>query len=249
MSAELKDKVALVTGGSRGIGRAIAVELGRRGASVVLSYMGNEAAAAETVKAIADGGGKAKAVRFDVADAAACTQAVDDLVKEQGRLDVVVNNAGITIDGLIMRYRDEDWAKTIDTNLKGCFNVCRAATRTMMKQRSGSIVNLSSVVGEMGNGGQTAYAASKAGIIGLTKSLARELAPRKVRVNAVTPGFITTDMTSHIPEEARERLLMLVPLARLGSPEEVAFAVAFLASDQASYITGEVLKVNGGMYM
>lgn len=249
MALELAEKVALVTGGSRGIGKSIATLLAQRGATVVLGYAGNEAAATETVKAITDAGGKARAVRFDVADAAACTQAVEDIFKELGRLDILVNNAGVTVDGLIMRYRDEDWDKTLNTNLKGCFNLCRAVTRPMMKQRKGSIINLSSVVGEMGNAGQTAYAASKAGILGLTKSLARELAPRNIRVNAVTPGFITTDMTSHIPEEAKERLLQLVPLSRLGNPEEVANAVAFLASDQASYITGEVLKVNGGMYM
>ena len=249
MGAELQDKVALVTGGSRGIGRSICQVLASKGAAVVLSYAGNEAAATETVKAITDAGGKAKAVRFDVADSAACTNAVEEVFKEFTRLDILVNNAGITIDGLIMRYRDEDWDKTLNTNLKGVFNLCRAVTRPMMKQRKGSIVNLSSVVGEMGNAGQTAYAASKAGILGITKSLARELAPRNIRVNAVTPGFISTDMTSHIPDEAKERLLQLVPLARLGNADEVAHAVAFLASDHASYITGEVLKVNGGMYM
>ena len=249
MGAELQDKVALVTGGSRGIGRSICQVLASKGAAVVLSDAGNEAAATETVKAITDAGGKAKAVRFDVADSAACTNAVEEVFKEFTRLDILVNNAGITIDGLIMRYRDEDWDKTLNTNLKGVFNLCRAVTRPMMKQRKGSIVNLSSVVGEMGNAGQTAYAASKAGILGITKSLARELAPRNIRVNAVTPGFISTDMTSHIPDEAKERLLQLVPLARLGNADEVAHAVAFLASDHASYITGEVLKVNGGMYM
>jgi 3-oxoacyl-[acyl-carrier protein] reductase len=249
MGAELQDKVALVTGGSRGIGRSICQVLASKGATVVLSYAGNEAAATETVKAITDAGGKAKAMRFDVADSAACTNAVEEVFKEFTRLDILVNNAGITIDGLIMRYRDEDWDKTLNTNLKGVFNLCRAVTRPMMKQRKGSIVNLSSVVGEMGNAGQTAYAASKAGILGITKSLARELAPRNIRVNAVTPGFISTDMTSHIPDEAKERLLQLVPLSRLGNADEVAHAVAFLASDHASYITGEVLKVNGGMYM
>jgi 3-oxoacyl-[acyl-carrier protein] reductase len=249
MAGELQDKVALVTGGSRGIGRSICQVLAARGATVVLSYAGNEAAATETVKAITDAGGNAKAVRFDVADSAACTNAVEEVFKEFTKLDILVNNAGITIDGLIMRYRDEDWDKTLNTNLKGVFNLCRAVTRPMMKQRKGSIVNLSSVVGEMGNAGQTAYAASKAGILGITKSLARELAPRNIRVNAVTPGFISTDMTSHIPDEAKERLLQLVPLSRLGNADEVANAVAFLASDHASYITGEVLKVNGGMYM
>jgi 3-oxoacyl-[acyl-carrier protein] reductase len=246
---DLQDKVALVTGGSRGIGKAIAVALAKEGANVVLSYAGNEAAAAETVKAITDAGGKAKAVRFDIADGKASTDAVEAIFKDYGKLDVLVNNAGVTIDGLIMRYRDEDWDKTINTNLKGTFNLCRAVCRPMMKQRKGSIINLASVVGEMGNAGQTAYAASKAGIVGMTKALARELAPRNIRVNAVTPGFIATDMTSHIPEDAKERLMQLIPLSRLGNAEEVAHAVAFLASDKSSYITGEVLKVNGGMYM
>ncbi len=246
---DFKDKVALVTGGSRGIGRAICVELGRRGASVVLSYAGNEAAAQETVKAIADLGGKAKAVRFDVADTQACSKAVEEIVKEQGHLDVLVNNAGVAIDGLVMRFKDEDWDKTIDTNLKGAFALIRAAARPMMKQKGGAIVNVSSVVGETGNGGQAAYAASKAGLLGLTKAVARELASRNIRVNAVTPGFIATDMTAGIPQEMREKLVDSIPLARLGSGEEIAKAVAFLASDAASYVTGEVLKVNGGMYM
>ena len=247
--SDLKDKVALVTGGSRGIGRAISVELARRGATVVLSYQGNEAAAAETVKTIVDAGGKAKAIRFDVSDSAACTAAVEELVKEFTRLDILVNNAGIAVDGLIMRFRDEDWAKTIDTNLKGAFCLIRAASRPMMKQRIGAIINMTSIIGEMGNGGQSAYAASKAGLIGLTKALAKELAPRNIRVNAVSPGFITTDMTAHIPEEMQKKMLAVTPLARLGTAEEVAKAVAFLASTDASYITGEVLKVNGGMYM
>lgn len=246
---DFSGKVALVTGGSRGIGRAIAVELGRRGASVVLSYAGNEAAAAETVKAIVDAGGKAKAVRFDVADSEACSKAVDEVVKEQGRLDVLVNNAGVAIDGLLMRFKDEDWDKTLDTNLKGAFALMRAVSRPMMKQKGGAIVNLSSVVGEMGNAGQAAYAASKAGLIGLTKSVARELASRNIRVNCVTPGFITTDMTAGLNAELKEKMAAAIPLSRIGNAEEVAAAVAFLASDAASYITGEVLKVNGGMYM
>jgi 3-oxoacyl-[acyl-carrier protein] reductase len=247
--SDFKDKVVLVTGGSRGIGRACAVAFAKRGATVVINYAGNEAAATETVKQVTDAGGKGKAVRFDVCDPEACTKAVDELFKELGRLDVLVNNAGITVDGLIMRYADEDYDKTLDTNLKGSFNLIRAVSRPMMKQRSGAIVNMTSIVGEMGNAGQSAYAASKAGLIGLTKSMAKELASRNIRVNAVSPGFIDTDMTQHIPEEARKMMLQVTPLARLGKAEEVAAATVFLASSDASYITGEILKVNGGMYM
>ena len=239
-------KVVMVTGGSRGIGRACAVAFAKAGATVVLSYAGNEAAAEEAVRLA---GSKAKAVKFDVRDTAACTKAIEDVVAEHGRLDVLVNNAGVAVDGLSMRVRDEDWDLQLDTNLKGAFALARAAARPMMKQRSGAIVNLVSVVGEMGNAGQVAYAASKAGLVGLTKALARELASRHIRVNAVSPGFIETDMTSKVPAEMRTRLLDSIPLARLGTADEVAQSVLFLASDAASYTTGEVLKVNGGMYM
>jgi 3-oxoacyl-[acyl-carrier protein] reductase len=246
---DFENKVALVTGGSRGIGRAIAQELAGRGAHVVITYAGNEAAATETVRLITDAGGQARATKFDVSDSAACSAAVDEVIKTLGRLDVLVNNAGVAIDGLIMRFKDEDWDTTLDTNLKGAFSLMRAVSRPMMKQRGGAIVNVSSIVGEMGNGGQAAYAASKAGLIGLTKSIAKELASRGIRVNAVTPGFITTDMTNALTDELKAKMAEAIPLARIGNPEEVAKAVAFLASDQASYITGEVLKVNGGMYM
>jgi 3-oxoacyl-[acyl-carrier protein] reductase len=242
---DFENKVALVTGGSRGIGRAIAQELGGRGANVVITYAGNEAAATETVRLIADAGGTARAMKFDVSDSAACSAAVDEVIKTLGRLDVLVNNAGVAIDGLIMRFKDQDW----DTTLKGAFCLIRAVSRPMMKQRGGAIVNVSSIVGEMGNGGQAAYAASKAGLIGLTKSIAKELASRGIRVNAVTPGFITTDMTNTLTDELKAKMAEAIPLSRIGNPEEVAKAVAFLASEQASYITGEVLKVNGGMYM
>jgi 3-oxoacyl-[acyl-carrier protein] reductase len=245
-----KDKVVLVTGGSRGIGRACAVAFAKAGAAlVVINYAGNEAAAQESVKLVQEAGAKAEAVKFDVADTAACAAAVDSIVKTHGRLDVLVNNAGVAVDGLVMRMKDEDWDKQLDTNLKGAFALIRAASRPMMKQRGGAIVNLTSIVGESGNGGQSAYSASKAGLIGLTKSVAKELASRNIRVNAVSPGFIGTDMTAGINDEMRKKMLENIPLARLGSPEEVANAVVFLASDAATYITGEVLKVNGGMYM
>jgi len=243
-------KAALVTGGSRGIGRAIAVALARGKAKVALNYAGNEAAAQEAA-ALCEKAGAAqvKLLKFDVADPAACAKAVEEVVGAFGALHVLVNNAGIAVDQLVMRLKDEDWRRQIDVNLTGAFNLIRAATKPMMKQRGGSIVNLTSVVGEMGNAGQAAYAATKAGLIGLTKSVARELASRNIRVNAVAPGFIDTDMTAGLPEAARTRMLEAIPLARLGTAEEVATAVAFLASDLASYVTGEVIRVNGGMYM
>jgi 3-oxoacyl-[acyl-carrier protein] reductase len=248
--SSFKDKVVLVTGGSRGIGRACAVAFAKAGAStVVISYAGNEAAAQEAVGLIQAAGAKAEALKFDVSDTAACASTVEQLIKTHGRLDVLVNNAGVAVDGLVMRVKDEDWDKQMDTNLKGAFALIRAASRPMMKQRSGAIVNLTSIVGESGNGGQAAYSASKAGLIGLTKSVAKELASRNIRVNAVSPGFIGTDMTAHLSDELRQKMVETIPLARLGSPEEVANAVVFLASDSAAYITGEVLKVNGGMYM
>ncbi len=243
-------KAALVTGGSRGIGRAIAVALARGKARLALNYAGNEAAAQEAAALCQQAGAEqVRLVKFDVADPAACTAAVEEVVSGMGGLHVLVNNAGIAIDQLVLRLKDEDWQRQLDVNLSGTFRLIRAAAKPMMKQRGGSIVNLTSVVGEMGNAGQAAYAATKAGLIGLTKSVARELASRNIRVNAVAPGFIDTDMTSGLPEAARTRMLETIPLARLGSAEEVANVVAFLASDQASYVTGEVVRVNGGMYM
>jgi 3-oxoacyl-[acyl-carrier protein] reductase len=247
---DFKGKTALVTGASRGIGRAIALALARGGANVALNYAGNEAAAAEALRLVQEAGApKAKLYKFDVADPAACAAAVEAVVAELGSLDVLVNNAGIAIDQLVMRLKDDDWNRTLSVNLTGNFNLIRAAARPMMKARRGAIVNVTSVIGEMGNAGQAAYAAAKAGQIGLTKSVARELASRNIRVNAVAPGYVETDMTSGLPEAAKTKMMELIPLARLGAAEDVANAVAFLASDQASYVTGEVLRVNGGMYM
>jgi 3-oxoacyl-[acyl-carrier protein] reductase len=243
-------KTALVTGASRGIGRAIAVTLAQGHASVALNYAGNDAAAKEALDLCEQAGsGRCKLYKFDVADPAACQKAVDEIVAELGGLHVLVNNAGIAVDQLVMRLKDEDWRRQLDVNLTGAFNLTRAATRPMMKQKGGAMVNLTSVVGEMGNAGQAAYAATKAGLIGLTKSVARELASRNVRVNAVAPGFIDTDMTAALPEAARQKLMEMIPLARLGTAQDVADCVAWLASDKAAYVTGEVVRVNGGMYM
>ena len=238
--ASLEGKTALVTGGSRGIGRAIAVELARAGASVVVGYRSG-ADEAETVAAKIGG----RAVQADVSK--------DDearrLVEEAGDLDVLVNNAGITRDGLLMRMPDDDWNAVLETNLGGVFHTCRAASRGMLKRRGGSIVNVSSVVGVHGNPGQTNYAAAKAGIIGFTKSLARELGNRGVRANVVAPGYVSTRLTEELPDELKELMLQNTPLGRFGSPEDVAGAVRFLSSDEASFITGEVLLVDGGLGM
>jgi len=247
---DFQGKVALVTGASRGIGRAVAVTLAKGGASVALNYAGNEAAAAEALKLVQEAGApRAQLFKFDVADPAACAAAVEEIVGAWGGLHVLVNNAGIALDQLVMRIKDEDWSRQLQVNLTGAFNLTRAVARPMMKQKGGAIVNLTSVVGEMGNAGQAAYAATKAGLIGLTKAVARELASRGVRVNAVAPGYVDTDMTHALPEAARTKLQEMIPLARIGSAQDVADAVAFLASDRASYVTGEVLRVNGGMYM
>ena len=244
-----KDKTAVVTGGSRGIGRAIAIELARGGANVVICYAGNEKAANETVAACWELGAKALAVRCDVADAAQVQNLMDAAVKEFGTIHILVNNAGITRDNLLMRMSEADFDAVLDANLKGAFLCMKAVYRTMMRQRYGRIVSISSVVGLRGNAGQMNYAASKAGIIGLTKSMAKELASRGVTANAVAPGFIETDMTAALPENAKSAMLATIPAARLGQAEDVARAVAFLASEEAGYITGQVLAVDGGMAM
>lgn len=242
-------KTAVVTGGSRGIGRAICLELAGQGANIVLCYAGNESSAAETTAACEQLGVKALALRCNVADAGEMKAMMDTALAEFGRIDILVNNAGITRDGLLMMMKEEDFDAVLDTNLKGAFLCMKAATRTMMKQRYGRIVNLSSVVGLRGNAGQVNYAASKAGVIGMTKSAAKELASRGITVNAVAPGFIDTDMTASLPENARTALLSSIPVGRLGAAEEVAKAVAFLASDDAAYVTGQVLAIDGGMSM
>ena len=244
---ELKGKAALVTGGSRGIGRAVCLELARRGACVAVNYAGNAAAAEETVEACKAMGVDAFSVQADVADAAACDAMVKEVLSRFGRLDILVNNAGITRDGLMPMLKDADWDAVLDANLKGAFHCMRAAYRPMMKQKYGRVVNLSSIVGLRGNAGQANYAASKAGLIGLTKSMAKELAGRNVTVNAVAPGFIDTDMTAALPEKARESMLASIPMGRLGQGEDVAKAVAFFAGDGAGYVTGQVLCVDGGM--
>jgi 3-oxoacyl-[acyl-carrier protein] reductase len=236
----LQGKRALVTGGSRGIGRAVALELGRAGADVVVGYR-SEADQAEAVASEVGG----RAVQADVSDA----EQAKALVEGAGEIDVLVNNAGTTRDGVLARMLDEDWRTVLETNLSGTFYTCRAAARGMMKRRAGAIVNISSIVGVHGNWGQTNYAASKAGIIGFTKSLARELGSRGVRANVVAPGYVTTALTDAIPEDARGTMLSNTPLGRLGDPENVAAAVRFLVSDEASFITGEVLLVDGGLGM
>jgi 3-oxoacyl-[acyl-carrier protein] reductase len=246
---ELRDSVVLVTGGSRGIGRACCLAFAARGAKVALNYASNQAAAEETARAIAAAGGEARLLRFDVSDRAAGEAAVAEVMSAWGRLDVLVNNAGVAIDGLLLRLKDEDLDRQLAVNLKGAIHLAKAVAKPMIKQRQGAIVNLTSVVGEMGNAGQSVYAATKAALIGFTKSLARELSSRSIRVNAVAPGFIDTEMTQGLPEEVRGKMLEQIPAGRLGTAAEVASAVVFLASPEAAYITGEILRVNGGMYM
>jgi 3-oxoacyl-[acyl-carrier protein] reductase len=246
---ELTGKVALVTGGSRGIGRAVSVALAKQGAYVAINYAGNEAAAADTLTHLREQGGDGEIVRFDVASQSAFEQAIDDLVKRRGKLDILVSNAGIAMDQLLLRIKPEELEKTFATNVGGALWGAKAAMRHMMRKRAGRIVFLSSVVAESGNPGQAVYSASKAALLGLTKTLAREYASRGVTVNAVAPGFIATDMTAGLPEDVKKKIVEQTPLARIGSPDEVAAAVVYLSSDEAGYVTGQVLRVNGGMYV
>ncbi len=249
MSSPLADQVALVTGASRGIGRAIARHLASAGAHVFVNYRRDTAAAAETVAAIQAAGGRAEALPFDVADAEAAAEAIAGLLKTTDRLDILVNNAGLSIDNLLLRLKPEEWDEVIAVNLRGTFACTRAAVRSMLRARYGRIINLSSVVGVMGNSGQAAYAAAKAGIIGFTKAMARELASRQVTVNALAPGLIETEMTAHLPEARRTEYLAVIPAGRLGTADEVADVVGFLARREAGYITGQVIGISGGLYI
>ena len=247
----LAGKVALVTGASRGIGRSIAIALGKRGAKVIINYASREDSAREVAAAVEAAGGQSAIAGFDVANSAAVAEAIKAIGKDHGGLDILVNNAGVAINGLVMRFSDDNWQRTMAINLGGAFHCIRAASSLLLRAKAaGRIINLTSVVGEMGNGGQTAYAASKAGLIGLTMSTARELASRGITCNAIAPGYIATDMTAEqLPEAQQAKLLEQIPLARIGRPEDVADVAAFLAGPEAAYITGQVLRVNGGMLM
>ncbi|KZE38190.1 beta-ketoacyl-ACP reductase [Bhargavaea cecembensis] len=246
---KLTGKSAIVTGASRGIGRAIAIALAQEGAKVAVNFAGSEEKAAETVRMIEEAGGEAFAIRASVSNQEDVKQLVDGTMERFGAVDILVNNAGITKDNLLMRMKEEEWDDVLSTNLKGVFLCTKAVARPMMKKRSGTIINLASVVGVAGNPGQANYVAAKAGVIGLTKTAAKELAARGIRVNSVAPGFITTDMTDKLPEDVKAAMLGQIPLGRLGDPEHVARAVVFLASEDSAYITGQTLHVDGGMVM
>jgi 3-oxoacyl-[acyl-carrier protein] reductase len=245
----LEGRIAVVTGASRGIGKAIAVELAKRGAGVIVNYLHSETAAEQVVSQICDQGGRAVSIGADVSQFDQAQQLIKKTLDTYGGLDILINNAGITRDTLIMMMNEADWDNVITTNLKSTFNCSKIAIRHMMRKRYGRIVNITSVAGQLGNPGQTNYSASKAGQIGFTKALAREVASRNITVNAIAAGYIDTDIWANVPEEAKQAALSIVPLGRKGQPEEIAFAVAFLASDQAGYITGQVLGVDGGMAM
>lgn len=245
----LEGKVALVTGASRGIGKEIALELARKGANVVVNYAGSESRAQETVEEIKALGRESFAIQANVKDANDVQRMIDETIARFGALHILVNNAGITRDNLMLRMKEEDWDEVLDTNLKGVFLATKLVSRQMMKQRWGRIINISSVVGFSGNAGQANYSAAKAGIIGLTKSSARELASRNITVNAIAPGYIVTDMTDQLADSFKEELLKQIPLGRLGEPKDIAKMTAFLAGDDSSYITGQTFHVNGGMYM
>src|SRR5574341_1817890 len=245
----LAGRVAIVTGGSRGIGRAIALELARREAAVIVNYNSSEQAAEEVVQLIHSEGGHAKAIKANVADFHQAQDLVKSAIDNFEGLDILINNAGITRDMLIMMMSEDDWDRVLDTNLKSTFNCSKAAVRHMMRKRFGRIINITSVAGQMGNPGQTNYSASKAGQIGFTKALAREVAARNITVNAIAAGYVDTEIWASVPEDARQAALSLIPLGRKGEPEEIAYAVAFLASDQAAYITGQILGIDGGMAM
>ncbi|MEK6454032.1 3-oxoacyl-[acyl-carrier-protein] reductase [Caldifermentibacillus hisashii] len=245
----LAGKTALVTGASRGIGKEIALELARNGANIVVNYAGNQQLAEQVVDEIRSFGRESIAIQADVANSEAVEQMVKETVNRFGSLDILVNNAGITRDQLLMRMKESDWDDVLNTNLKSVFLTTKAVSRQMMKQRKGRIINIASIVGVSGNAGQANYVAAKAGIIGLTKTAAKELASRNITVNAVAPGFITTDMTDKLPEDVKQELYKQIPLARLGEPKDIANVVTFLASEKSSYITGQTIHVNGGMYM
>jgi 3-oxoacyl-[acyl-carrier protein] reductase len=245
----LEGKVAIVTGGSRGIGKAIALKLGQMGAKVIVNYRGSEVEAQAVVEQIKAGGSDAVAVQADVSVQAESQKLVEETVKTFGRVDILINNAGITRDNLMMRMTEADWDAVLDTNLKGAFLLTKAVQRQMIKQRFGRIVNITSVIGQAGNAGQANYSAAKAGLIGFTKSAAKELASRNITVNAVAPGFIATDMTGSFSDELKQKIIAEIPLERMGTPEEVAETVAFLVGNGANYITGQVIAVDGGMFM
>jgi len=246
---ELAGKIAIVTGGSRGIGRAISVALARAGAHVLINYRSNEEAATETLRLIEAAGGRGELLGFDVADPESVDRAIKMAIDRHEGIDILVNNAGISVDQLLLRVSAKELEKTWATNVNGAVYCAKACIRPMMKKRWGRIINVSSIVAESGNAGQVVYASSKAALLGLTRSLAREVASRNVTVNAVAPGFIDTDMTANLPDAARQGIIAQTPLGRIGRPEEVAAAVVFLASDEASYITGQVVRVNGGMHV